>query len=184
MAAGITAGKGVGWADEMRVGLIGTTRRVWGRCGVKVCQRIQRVYEWRYLHLAVDPLQGRLWWFWSHSMQATVARTLVEATQTETDLAALVWDRAPSHCDGTVQALGLPLIEQPPYAPELNPVERVFEALRAGIEGAVYATIADKVAAVEVILAELDADPERVTSLTGWHWITENLHRLPADNAA
>jgi len=35
-----------------------------------------------------------------------------------------------------------------------------------------------------VILAELDADPERVTSLTGWHWITENLHRLPADNAA
>ncbi len=38
--------------------------------------------------------QGRLWWFWSHSMQATVARTLVEVTQTETDLAALVWDRA------------------------------------------------------------------------------------------
>ena len=93
-AAGITAEQGVGWADEMRVGQIGTTRRVWGRCGVKVCQRIQRVYEWRYLHLVVDPLQGRLWWFWSHSMQATVARTLVEVTQTETDLAALVWDRA------------------------------------------------------------------------------------------
>lgn len=183
-AAGITAEQGVGWADEMRVGLIGTTRRVWGRCGVKVCQRIQRVYEWRYLHLVVDPLQGRLWWFWSHSMQATVARTLVEVTQTETDLAALVWDRAPSHRDGAVRALGLPLIEQPPYAPELNPAERVFEALRAGIEGAVYPTIADKVAAVEVILAKLDADPERVTSLTGWHWIAENLHRLPADNAA
>jgi len=84
MAAGITGETAVGWADEIWVGLIGTTRRVRGRCGVKVCQR---VYEWRYLHLVVDPLQGRLWWFWSHSMQATVARTLVEATQT--DLAAL-----------------------------------------------------------------------------------------------
>ncbi len=86
----------------MRVGLIGTTRRVWGRCGVKVCQRIQRI----------------------------------------------------------------------------------FEHLRAGIEGAVYPTIADKVAAVEAILTELDADPERITSLTGWHWIIENLHHLPTDNAA
>jgi len=68
--------------------------------------------------------------------------------------------------------------------PELNPAERVFEQVRAQIEGAVYPTIADKVAAVEAILAELDIDPERVTSLTGWHWIAENLHRLPADNAA
>jgi coenzyme PQQ biosynthesis enzyme PqqE len=93
----------------MRVGLRGTTRRVWGRRGVKVRQRLQLVYEWRYLHLVVDPLTGRLWWFWSHTMQATVTRSLVEATRTETDLAALVWDRAPGHRDETVRAVGLPL---------------------------------------------------------------------------
>jgi hypothetical protein len=174
----------VGWADEMRVGLIGTTRRVWGRRGVKVRQRLQLVREWRYLHLVVDPLQGRLWWFWSHTMQATVARSLVEATRAETDLAALVWDRAPSHRDASVRAAGLPLIEQPPYAPELNPAERVFEELRAGIEGIVYPTIEAKVAAVEAILGGLDADPDRVRRLTGWHWIAENLHALPQTNAA
>lgn len=112
--AGITAEAGVGWADEMRVGLIGTTRRVWGRCGVKVCQPLQRVYEWDYLHLAVDPTQGKLWWMWMATMQAAAAHTLVEATRAETTLAALVWDRAPSHRDATVRALGLPLIEQPP----------------------------------------------------------------------
>jgi hypothetical protein len=78
----------------MRVGLRGTTRRVWGRRGVKVRQPLQLVYEWRYLHLVVDPISGRLWWFWSHTMQASVARSLVEATKMETDLAALVWDRA------------------------------------------------------------------------------------------
>ena len=110
-AAGVTVERCIGWADEMRVGLVGTTRRVWGRRGVKVRQRLQLVREWRYLHLVVDPLQGRLWWFWSQTMQATVARSLVEATQTETDLAALVWDRAPSHRDATVRAVGLPLIE-------------------------------------------------------------------------
>jgi DDE superfamily endonuclease len=180
----MTVKASVGWADEMRLGLMGTTRRVWGRRGVKVRQRLQLVREWRYLHLVVDPLQGRLWWFWSQTMQAPVARSLVEATKTETDVAALVWDRAPSHQDATVKAVGLPLIAQPPYAPELNPVERVFEELRAKIEGVVYPTIGAKVAAVEKILADLDADPERVRSLTGWHWIADNLSRLPTDNAA
>ncbi len=183
-AAGMTAQRPVGWADELRVGLIGTTRRVWGRRGVKVRQRIQLVREWRYLQLVVDPLQGRLWWFWSQTMQATAARCLIEATKAETDLGALVWDRAPSHRDATVRAVGMPLIEQPPYAPELNPAERVFEELRAGIEGIIYPTIAAKVAAVEAILRDLDADPDRVTSLTGWHWIAENLRQLPEENAA
>jgi hypothetical protein len=117
-AAGMTAERAIGWADEMRVGLMGTTRRVWGRRGVKVRQRLQLVREWRYLHLVVDPLGGRLWWFWSQTMLATVARTLVEATSAETDLAALVWDRAPSHRDAVVRGVGFPLIEQPPYAPE------------------------------------------------------------------
>lgn len=184
MGAGITAGRGVGWADEMRLGLLGTTRRVWGRRGVKVRQRLQLVREWRYLHLVVDPLAGRLWWFWSQTMQASVARSLVEATRTETELGALVWDRAPSHRDAAVREVGLPLIEQPPYAPELNPVERVFEHLRAGIEGTVYPTIEAKVHAVEAILDELDANPERVKSLTGWYWITDNLQRLPQEYAA
>jgi DDE superfamily endonuclease len=174
----------VGWADEMRVGLRGTTRRVWGRRGVKVRQRLQLVYEWRYLHLVVDPLSGRLWWFWSHTMQASVARSLVEATRSETDLAALIWDRAPSHRDASVRAVGLPLIEQPPYSPELNPVERIFEELRAQIEGVVYGTIEEKVAAVEGILEELDADPERVKRLAGWQWIVDSLHHHSSKNAA
>ena len=35
----------LGFADEMRVGLRGMVRRVWGRRGVKVRQRLQLVYE-------------------------------------------------------------------------------------------------------------------------------------------
>jgi putative transposase len=180
--AGLTLTSGVGWADEMRIGLIGTMRRVWRRRGVKVRQRLHLVRDWRYLHLVVDPVQGRLWWFWSQTMQACVARTLVEATKAETELAALVWDRAPCHRDDAVRAVGLPLIEQPPYAPELNPAERVFEFLRAGIEGVIYPTIEDKVAAVKAILQELDADRERVSRLTNWSWIADTL--APQNHAA
>lgn len=45
-------------------------------------------------------------WFPSQTMQATVARSLVEATHAETNLAALVWHRVPSHRDATVKAAG------------------------------------------------------------------------------
>jgi hypothetical protein len=47
----------------------------------------------------------------------------------------------------------------------------------------VYATIEEKVAAVEGILEELDADPERVKSLAGWQWIVDAVHH-PSENAA
>ena len=50
----------LGFADEMRVGLRGMVRRVWGRRGVKVRQRLQLVYKWRYLFLAVDVEKGKV----------------------------------------------------------------------------------------------------------------------------
>jgi hypothetical protein len=180
----VTAGDAVGFADEMRVGLHGTTRRVWGRRGVKVYQPVQITYEWRYLVLAVDGRRGRLWWTWDATMQAADLLPAIDALREQSPLAALVWDRAPAHRDEQIRALGLPLIEQPAYSPELNPAERVFEHLRGRIEGAVYPSLEAKVAAVEALLDDLDAHPARVRSLTGWAWIDDAMRRLPAEKAA
>jgi hypothetical protein len=52
------------FADEMRLGLLGQVRRVWGRRGEKMRQRVELRYEWVYLVLGVDPMKGRLWWDW------------------------------------------------------------------------------------------------------------------------
>jgi hypothetical protein len=155
-------------------------RRVWGRRGVKVRRRLQLSYQWRYLFLVVDGRAGRLYWCWHASMAATELLGMVRAVQQQTDLAALVWDGAPSHREERVQALGLPLIGLPPYSPELNPAERFFEELRRAVEGESYATLDDKVAAVQALLAEWDADPDRVRSLCGWQWIEDAAQTLPA----
>lgn len=50
------------------------------------------------------------------------------------------------------------------------------------IEGLSSTTIEAKVATVESILAELDADQERVTRLISWNWITDNLDQLPEEH--
>jgi hypothetical protein len=51
--------------------------------------------------------------------------------------------------------------------------------VRRHVEGRIYATLADKVAAVNAFLDELDADPARVRSLCGWDWITAAIASLP-----
>ena len=177
-AAGLTRTGGVGFTNELRVGLRGTPRRVWGRRGVKVRQRLQRRYEWRYLVLAVDGRAGTLWWGWANTMKAVDLLPLVAGLREMAVLDALVWDRAPSHRDADVRASGLPLIELPPYSPELNPAERLFEEIRRRVEGKVYATLDAKVAEVEAFLDELDAAPARVRQLCGWDWIDAALEAL------
>jgi len=177
-AAGLSANSVVGFADELRLGLRGTTRRVWGRRGVKVRQRLQLRYDWRYLVAAVDARAGTLWWGWVTSMRAAALPPLLTWLH-EQGVAALVWDGAPSHRDATVRAIGLPLISLPPYSPELNPAERLFEEVRRHVEGRVYATLDDKAAAVDAFLGQLDTDPARVRRLCGWNWVQTAFDTLP-----
>jgi transposase len=178
-AAGLTAASRAAFADEQRIGLRGTTRRVWGRRGTKVRQRLQLRYEWAYLWAAVDARTGALWWDWVDTMKAVDLRPVIAEVRARGLLDALVWDGAPSHADAAVRAVGLPLVALPPYSPELNPAERLFEEVRRRIEGRIYPSLDDKVAAVQALLHELDADPARVRRLCGWGWITDALDTLP-----
>ncbi len=185
-AAGLTRGSRIGFGDELRLGLRGTARRVWGRRGVKVRQRLQLKYEWRYLFAAVDGQAGRIWWDWVPSMQAEALWPTIAGVQEMDILDGLVWDNAPSHRDAEITDLDLAFVGLPPYSPELNPAERLFEEIRRRVEGRVYATLDAKVADVQAFLEQLDADPPRVRRLCGWDWINAATASLPEplENAA
>jgi DDE superfamily endonuclease len=171
-------GQCIAFADEMRLGLRGQVRRVWGIRGIKIRQQLECVYEWRYLALAVDGMRGRLWWKWIPNMRKETVRGVVEEWKA-CGIAGLVWDGAPGHKANMVRELGLPLVVQPAASPELNPAERVFEELRREVEGKVYGSIENKMAAVERQLTELGASPEKLRQLAGWSWIIEALGQLP-----
>jgi transposase len=174
----------IGHADEIRVGLLGQVRRRWGRCGVRLRQRVQRKRRYRSLFLAVDVRSGRLWYCWLENMRGEQFCGVVRGIERAGALDAVVWDGAPGHRDTRLDRIGVPLIALPPYSPELNPAERLFEAIRARIEGEVYATLDDKCARVDAILAAWDADPDQVRSLAGWYWITDALEQLPETSTA
>ncbi len=137
----------------MRVGLIGHVRRVWAPRGVKVVQPVEYKREWAYLNLAVNGLTGQLRWEWTENMQGAAIAPVVEQWAAD-GLTVLVWDRAGGHRGAAYGDVPVKLIEQPPYSPELNPAERVFEYLRSKVEGKVYGTLAAKQAALEAELVQ------------------------------
>ncbi len=149
-------------------------RRVWAPRGVKIVQPLELRYEWRYLVLAVDGLSGSLHWQWAVNMKGVSLAPILAAWK-ELGIPGLVWDGAGSHRGQPVRDVGLPTVIQPAASPELNPAERVFEEVRRAVEGRVYATLADKQAAVERFLSRLAASPGRVQSLAGWNWIAAAL---------
>lgn len=176
-AAQVNDGQGLFWSDEMRVGLIGSVRRVWASVGVKVVQLLEYKHEWVYLNLAVNGLTGVLLWDWRPNMKATSIASIVHAWS-EQGVAAVVWDRAQGHRGSAYADSPVKRIEQPPYSPELNPAERVFEYLRNRIEGVIYGTVANKQQAVERELQKLANDPDAVKRIAGWQWIQDSVSAL------
>ncbi len=154
----------------MRMGLLGQVRRVWAPRAVKVIQKVEFERKWLYLNLAVNGRSGTLRWTWSENMKSETIADVLEGWGKE-EVKVVVWDRAPRHHEKAYEGVHLQQIEQTSYSPELKPAERVFEYLRAQIEGKTYGSLEAKKAAVEAELKKLAADPEKVKRLAGWEWI-------------
>ena len=68
------------------------------------------------------------------------------------------------------------LLFQPPYCPELNPIERLWEYLKADLKWASFKTLAQLQTKVDQLLAELT--PEVIASITGYSFILDALSAL------
>ena len=75
-----------------------------------------------------------------------------------------------------VQPANLRLLKLPPYSPELNPVEHLWDELR---EKSFHNRVFDSIEALEVhlenALRDMEMDHQRVHSIVAWPWIIEAL---------
>jgi hypothetical protein len=136
---------------------------------------VEYIFEWEYLNLIVNGLTGVISWDWTPNMKSvSIAPVLNHWSEQGWEI--VVWDRARGHRGTAYDYVKVQRIEQPPYSPQLNPAERIFEYLRSKVEGKVYGTMASKKVAVEAELSKLANDPEKVKSIAGWHWIHRCVH--------
>ncbi len=173
----MTASSRIWHYDEMRFGLWGQVRRRWGLKGVKIIQRLQIVYRWRYLVLGVDVARGAIRWGWSQGMKQQQLIPLLE----KWPMNGVVWDGASSHRGKLMGQVGFARIFLPAYSPELNPAERVFEEVRRQVEGQIYPSLEAKQSAIDHLLRQLRSDQNRLRRLIGWDWIQGTMAQLPYD---
>jgi transposase len=163
--------------DEARVGQQGTLTRVWARRGTRPRGVRDTRYEWSYLFGAVCPDRAAtaalvLPFVNTEAMAlhlAEIARNVTPGAH-----AVLVLDGAGWHGSrDLVVPDNITLLKLPPYAPELNPVENVWQYLRANKLAITvfdsYSDVVEKCCAAWNFFAE---SPQIITSITSRDWAT------------
>jgi hypothetical protein len=161
--------------DEARIGQKNGLVRQWAKRGTRPRQPADQRYESAYLFGAICPARGTgaalaLPYADTGAMQLhldEIARTIAKGAH-----AVLLLDRAGWH---TTRALAVPrnitMILLPSRAPELNPVENVWQYLRGNwLSNQVFDTYEDILHAGCNAWRKLIAEPDTITSIGSREW--------------
>ncbi len=161
--------------DEGRFGRISTPQRCWAPRGIRPCVPSQIVREYTYAYAAVSPHDGTMdSLILPQVNEQAMSIFLREVSNRHPDeFILMAMDGAGWH---KAKELKVPenmaLIFLPPYSPELNPVEHIWESIREnGFRNKAFNSIEAVEEQLEQSLRDLENDPESVASMTGFHWI-------------
>jgi transposase len=145
-------------------------------CGIKPIGEWQWLFQAFWLYGAVEPITGESFFLqFSHVDTECFQRFLDEFAKTYSDsLNVMQVDNGRFH---TSKQLVVPeniiLLFQPPYCPELNPIEHLWEYLKADLRWASFKTLEELQIKVGQLLAELT--PEIIANITGYPFILDAL---------
>lgn len=169
------------WQDEARIGQHGTLTRVWAERGSRPRAPRDQRYKWAYLFGAICPARGvgAAWVvphadIWSMNLHLQeISRQVAPGAH-----AVVVLDGAGWHRTGGRLRVpdNISLLRLPPYSPELNPQENVWEYLRQNqLANRVYDSYDAIVEACCKAWNDLVAEPGRIQSIGSREYAAVNL---------
>jgi transposase len=124
----------VWFQDEARFGQQNTTTRLWAEKGTRPRAVKQQQFEYAYLFGAVCPSTGATEALIAPCMNMDVMRKHLSLISKRTLLgrhAVIVVDGAAWHQEHLADEIeNITIIKLPPYSPELNPIEQVWQWIR------------------------------------------------------
>lgn len=161
--------------DEARIGQKGTLTRIWGRVGSRPRAPRDTRYKWVYIFGAVCPERATgAALVLPHVNCEAMNLHLQEIGQAVAPgaHAVLILDGAGWHTSPDLEVPdNITLLHLPPYAPELSPVENVWEYLRQNkLAIRLYETYDAIVDACCQAWNDLTATPARIASITRRDW--------------
>lgn len=161
--------------DEARFGRISDPRRCWAPPGVRPEVSTQFVREYEYAFATVSPQDGLLDTLVLPTVNTEAMNIfLAEVSRRHAEeFIVMVLDGAGWHkARRLLVPANMRLLFLPPWSPQLNPVEHVWDEVREKwFTNRVFASLNAVEEQLITALKTLEEDSPRVASLTGFDWI-------------
>ena len=165
--------------DEARFGRINKPMRCWAPAKVRPIIKCQIVRQYTYLYGAFSPKDGVCDLLILPSMTIQSMNAFLEelSIRHKNEFILLICDKATNHGRrGLKIPKNIIIFHLPPYSPELNPSEHMWDEMREKYFGNHAFNSMDAVEE-ELIKASLfyEGNSETVKSITGYDWIVNTL---------
>jgi transposase len=165
--------------DEARFGRISDTRHCWCPKPFRPLCDSMVTQEYTYAYAAVSVSDGKMDSLILPHVNGDCMQIFLEevATRHPDNRIMMIMDNAGWHKS---ESLKLPenllVLNLPPYSPELNPVEHIWDDLREkSFHNRVFDSLDSLEDHLEAALREMENDPKRVHSIVAWPWIINAL---------
>lgn len=165
--------------DEARFGRINGPKRCWAPKGTRPTAFCQVVREYTYAYAAVSPLDGVMDSLIIPFVDSeAMSLFLNEVSKRHKDEFIIMFlDGAGWHKSNEVKIPdNIKLEKLPPYSPELNPAEHLWEEIREKwFANTAFKDMNSVEDQLEIALFNLENNPEKVKSTTGFDWIISTI---------
>ncbi len=156
----------------MRVGTRTDLGRRWMPPGARPVGRQRIGYCYLYLYVTLKPFTGEMFAMFLPRLDKVCFNLFIKERSRELATKTLmIVDGAGAHRLESETEQRVELSQLPPYSPELNPVERLFQELRRELKFRVFETLGEAEECVSEVLRKFLNDNERVKRLTLYPYI-------------
>jgi transposase len=156
-------------------------RRRWCPRGARPPWAVDDRYARLWLYAAVEPTTGESFFLFLPRTDGACLELFLGAFRAAVPdgAVALVLDGSGGHTSGRVAwPTAVEALPLPAYSPELNPVERLFEELRAALANRVFDSLAGLERALTAALRRYWDDPPALRRLTAYPWWVEGVRSI------
>jgi hypothetical protein len=165
--------------DEARFGRISDTRRCWCPRPIRPLSLAMVTQEYTYAYAAVSVTDGALDTLIMPHVNSVCMQIFLDeiSSRHPEDRIVMILDGAGWHKAATSKIPeNIRLVSLPPYSPELNPVEHLWDELREKAFGnLVFNSLNALEDHLEASLRTMERDTSRVHSIVAWPWIMNSL---------
>ena len=166
------------FADEARFGRINRPRPCWAPTGTRPEVAAQLIREYIYLYGAVSPKDGICVYLIMPTSNTACFQVFLDvlAQKFARHDIMLVLDGAPNHrCGNLAVPKNITLLYLPPYSPELNPKENLWDEIREKIFKNYALKSIDAVRAkLRHAILYIERNPKLVKSITSFPYIVNS----------